>query len=218
MARPQLSAVAVEAMRQRLTALALELYLAEGLEALSFRRLAEAAGISHTLPYRYFANKEALLVAVRVECTQRFERFVRQREPARSAPLVRIRTLAAAYVEFVRRHPGEYQMIFTMAQPAPDQYPELLAARRSLFDHAVGLVQEAIDAGLLSGDALELAHLFWVSLHGLITLHVAGQLVHGRRLEDLLEPLVVRMLTGAAGVPGPASAGARPPARRRGAA
>lgn len=194
MARPQHSTEIVAATRQRLVRLALDLYLREGADAVSFRRLAEAAGISHTLPYRYFESKEALLVALRVECTHHFERFVRARERRAAAPLAQIREIAAAYVAFVKAHPGEYQMIFSLHQPPPDQYPELLAARRSFFDHAVQVVQAAIDAGELQGEALPLAHLFWVSLHGLITLHVAGQLVHGRTLADLVEPLVGRML------------------------
>lgn len=204
MPRPQLTADEVGHVRKRLTAHALDLYLQEGLDAVSLRRLADAAGTSHTLPYRYFANKEAVLVALRVECTERFERFVRGREKAAAAPLLRIRQIATAYAAYVEAHPGEYQMIFAMGQPSPAQYPELLAARQGLFDHAVEVIQQAIDLGQLQGDALELAHLFWVSLHGLITLHVAGQLVHGRKLGELVEPLVQRMLTGAptAGAPG----------------
>lgn len=201
MARPQLTADEVDSMRKRLTAHALDLYLQEGLEAVSFRRLAEAAGTSHTLPYRYFDSKEAVLVAVRIECTERFERFVRSREKKSAAPLLRIRQIAAAYVAYVEAHPGEYQMIFTMDQPSPGRYPELLAARHGLFDHAVEVIQDAIDRGHLQGDARVLAHLFWASLHGLITLHVGGQLVHGRSLDQLVRPLVERMLTGAAVTP-----------------
>ncbi|MGH8456172.1 MAG: TetR/AcrR family transcriptional regulator [Stenotrophobium sp.] len=194
MPRPQLSTDALDAMRQRLVSAALDLYRSEGLDAISLRRIADATGISHTLPYRYFEHKEALLAALRAECTQRFERFVRECEDLASPPVPRMRAVAAAYIEFVREYPDEYQLMFSTHQPPPDQYPELLAARRSLFDHAVELVQAGIDGGDLTGDARTIAHLFWVSLHGLMTLYVGGQLVHGRSLEDLAEPLVARML------------------------
>lgn len=194
MARPQLTEDAVDATRRRLIALALDLYLSEGLEAISFRRLADAAGISHTLPYRYFRNKEALLVALRVTCTEHFEAFVRARETPGTAPRVRICEIADAYVAFVAAHADEYLMIFSLHQPPPSRYPALLAARRSLFDHAVEVVQTAIDEGTLQGEARALTHLFWVSLHGLMTLHVAGQLVHGQTLKTLIEPLIERML------------------------
>ncbi len=197
MTRPQLSADDIEVMRNRLTALALDITIREGADALTFRRLAELAGISHTLPYRYFDNKEALVVAIRVECTRHFERFVRDREQRCTQPLEKIRAVAEAYVEYVKTFPGEYLTIFTMHPPAPDAYADLLAARRSLFDHAVDVVQDAIDSGRLSGDARAIAHLLWVSLHGLMTLHVAGQLVHGMDLDALAQPLVEQILSGA---------------------
>lgn len=201
MARAQLSPETILAMRQRLLALALDIYRAEGLDAISFRRLAVAAGISHTLPYRYFDSKEALLVALRVVCTQRFEAHVRTREQT-AAPLIqRIRSVAEGYASFVQQHPADYQLIFSMHQPSPDLYPELLAARHSLFDHAVEVIQAGIDDGLLRGDARALTHLFWLSLHGLMSLHVAGQLVHGCRLDDLIEPLIARIIGSEAAVP-----------------
>jgi len=103
MPRAQLTSAEEDLMRRRLADAALEIYRAEGLEALTFRRLADAMGLSHTLPYRYFAHKEALLVAMRVDCTVRFERFVREQEEVDAPLLQRIRSIAAAYVEFARR-------------------------------------------------------------------------------------------------------------------
>jgi AcrR family transcriptional regulator len=205
-------------MRKRLVSEALELYLKEGLEALSFRRLAEASGISHTLPYRYFDGKEALLVAIRVECTERFDRMVREQDDASVGPLDRIERVAFAYVDFVQESPGEYQMMFSTHQPPPDQFPELLAARRRLFEHAVEIVQAAIDRGLLQGSARELTHLFWVSFHGLMTLHVAGQLVHGCELRELVTPLLSRLLgeSGKAAARTKASQAGRRPLSLRG--
>lgn len=198
MARPQLSAEAVDGMRQRLVQAALAIYREKGLEAVSFRGLAEAIGLSHTLAYRYFDDKEALLTAMRLECTQAFERFVREHEAQRAPLLARIRSVAMAYVAFVQRHPAEYLLIFSTDQPSPADYPELLAARRSLFEHAVGAVAEGVEAGVLQGDAREIAHAFWISLHGLMTLHVAKQLVHGLSLEQLVEPVIARLLGPAA--------------------
>lgn len=199
MARPQLSSEAVDAMRQRLIDAALVIYRDKGLEAVSFRSLADAVGLSHTLAYRYFADKDALLTGLRLECTRRFEQFVRAREKLQGNTFARIRSVALAYVDFAREHADEYLLIFSTHQPSPATYPELLAARRSLFDHAVEIVAEGVARGELQGEPLELAHTFWISLHGLMTLHVANQLVHGRSLEQLVEPLIARLLRPLAG-------------------
>ena len=210
MPRPQLTSNELESMRQRLSAAALVIYRDEGLEALSFRRLADAVGLSHTLPYRYFENKDALLARLRCDCTRAFDTFVRTRERRFAAPLERIRAVAEAYVDYVRRHPSEYLLMFSTHQPPPTRYPELLAVRRDLFEHAVEVIQASIDEGLVAGDAREISHAMWVTLHGLMTLHVANQLVHGLTLEQLVEPIIARVLNGHAPPrPGPAAAPAK---------
>jgi AcrR family transcriptional regulator len=194
MPRNPLTAVELESMRGRLCSAAHSLYLAHGLDAVTFRSLAEAVGVSHTLPYRYFDNKEALLASVRVLCFGQFERFVREREATQASALGRVLAVLDAYVDFVLRHPAEYSLIFATAQPPPQRYPELLAARRRLFEHSVGLVRRCVDAGLVTGDARTVTHTVWAALHGLLSLHVANQLVHGCSLEDLVEPTIGRIL------------------------
>jgi AcrR family transcriptional regulator len=156
--------------------------------------------VSHTLPYRYFENKDALLAAVRVMCFAEFERFVRERESAATSEspatseLARVLAVVDAYVDFVFQHPVEYTLIFVTAQPPPQRYPELLAARRSLFEHSVELVRRCVQMGVVQGDPREITHAVWASVHGLLTLHVANQLVHGCRVEELVRPTLFRIL------------------------
>ena len=51
--------------RQRLCDLALKAFAEQGIEGMSLRGLAAAAGCSRTTPYRYFKNKAEILAAVR---------------------------------------------------------------------------------------------------------------------------------------------------------
>jgi AcrR family transcriptional regulator len=194
MARNALTAVEVDSMRSRLCEGALKIFRDGGLEAVTFRALADAVGVSHTLPYRYFENKDAMLASVRVMCFSQFERFVREREAAQRSSLNRVLAVLDAYVDFVLQHPVEYSLIFATAQPPPQRYPDLLAARRSLFEHSVELVQRCLDEKVITGDARDITHMVWGALHGLLTLHVANQLVHGRRLEELVWPTISRLL------------------------
>jgi AcrR family transcriptional regulator len=194
MARNALSTAEVDTMRSRLCEASLAIFRRGGLEAVTFRALADAVGVSHTLPYRYFENKEDLLANVRVLCFERFEQFVRERESDAEGALAQVYAVLDAYRDFVLEHPVEYALIFATAQPPPQRYPELLAARRRLFEHCVELVQRCIDDDILAGDAREITHAVWAALHGLLTLRVANQLVHGRTLEQLIRPMVVRIL------------------------
>jgi len=194
MARNALSAAEVDTMRSRLCEASLAIFSEGGLQAVTFRALADALGVSHTLPYRYFENKEDLLANVRVLCFERFEHFVRQREAGAEGALARVFAVLDAYRDFVLRYPVEYSLIFATAQPPPQRYPELLAARRRLFEHSVELVQRCIDDEVLAGDAREITHAVWAALHGLLTLHVANQLVHGRTLDQLIRPMILQVL------------------------
>lgn len=194
MARNALSASEVDTMRSRLCDASVALFREGGLEAVTFRALADAVGVSHTLPYRYFENKEDLLANVRVLCFERFEEFVRKREAGAEGTLARVFAVLEAYRDFVLDQPVEYSLIFATAQPPPQRYPELLAARRRLFEHSVELIQRCIDEDILAGDARDITHAVWAALHGLLTLHVANQLVHGRTLKQLMHPMIHRIL------------------------
>jgi len=78
-------------------------------------------------------SKDALLASVRTMCFALFETHVRERELKGGAALDRLLSVVDAYVSFVLEHPVEYTLIFATQQPPPVRYPELLAARRSLF-------------------------------------------------------------------------------------
>ncbi|QHS11055.1 TetR/AcrR family transcriptional regulator [Sinimarinibacterium sp. NLF-5-8] len=195
MARQQLSAEAEHDMRCQLVDAGLALYRSAGLEAVSLRRLADAVGISHTLPYRYFADKDALLAAMRCACVRAFDQALCRSLTAAAAPETHLRRFAAAYVDYACQHTADYLLIFTTEQPPPSQYPALLAARQAPFERAVVVVQAAIDAELIDGEARTVAHQFWIMLHGLMTLHAANQLVHGRTVTELIDPLLTRILT-----------------------
>lgn len=193
MAKQQLSISERESMRQRLSVAATEIFQEHGLEAVSFRKLADMVDLSHTLPYLYFENKEALLARMRQDALGRFDDFLRRREVSGELPQRRLHSLIAGVLDFVKQCPADYLLIFSTHQPPPDRYPELLAARRHLFDHVVDAVKACIDAGLMEGEARRVTHGLWVTLHGLMSLHVANQLVHGYTLDELVWPIVERI-------------------------
>lgn len=194
MPRASLSDRQIEAMRQRLCTAALALYKAEGYEAVTFRRLAERMGTSHTQPYRYFDHKQGLFAALRLDCYRRFAALIRDHDIPAAGPAARLAAIHSAIMAYVQAEPGEYQLMFSADQPPLADYPELLAVRRQAFDYLVAIVQVAVDDGRLDGDARAIMHVAWGAVHGLLNLHTAGQLVHGRSLDQLSRPLLRTVL------------------------
>jgi AcrR family transcriptional regulator len=73
----------VKQFRQQLCDLALKAFAEHGMDGISLRGLAAAAGCSRTTPYRYFKNKTDILAAVRQSEFQRMADATRpSRQPA----------------------------------------------------------------------------------------------------------------------------------------
>ena len=172
-----LSRAQVEAFRARLCAVAQKRFARQGLEGVSMRQLADELGCSPMTPYRYFRNKEEILVAVRAAA---FDRFAKALEEAARQTRGDLRAggqaVGEAYVRFALEDPEAYRLMFDMAQPHPDRYPELVRAS-SRARHLMSAALEAlVKAGIFSGDPQLMGHVFWATLHGLVVLHLAGKL------------------------------------------
>jgi hypothetical protein len=59
-------------------------------------------------------------------------------------------------------------------------------------------VARAVDAGVVAGDPDIVAHVFWASVHGLVSLALAGKLQLGPTLDDLVEPVMRMLMRGSA--------------------
>jgi AcrR family transcriptional regulator len=150
------------------------------------RSVADALGVSAMTPYRYLAGKEELFGLVRTEAFRRFaDRLEAELARAGDDPAVRLRRLKQAYVEFALDEPDAYRIMFELRQPDPTGVDELAVQSRRSFGVLHRTVAAAVDAGLLEGDPLTLAHLLWASTHGLVSLHLAGKLAMGRTLAAL---------------------------------
>jgi len=194
-----LSEEAVGEFRERLIDAAERLFATRGLEAVTMRQLAAELGVSPMTPYRYFADKDAILAAVRARA---FKRHADALEAAYAAakedPVAASAAVGAAYVNFAFAHPEAYKLMFDIAQPSEADYPELVAAanrsRATMTQHLEALAA----AGHFRGDARLVGHLYWAALHGPIMLAFSGKLAPGydaRRLIAAMIPALDRGLS-----------------------
>ena len=161
------------AVRVRLCDAAARLFLEEGEAALSMRRLAAEVGCSPMAPYRHFADKEALIAAIRA---QAFDRLADALDGVAKDNRHRAADIGDAYVAFARANPAAYKLMFDLAQPDEAAYPELATAAARARVSMSGYVGELVEAGVLRGDPVELGYVFWAAIHGLIVLDLAGRI------------------------------------------
>ncbi|QIL74015.1 TetR/AcrR family transcriptional regulator (plasmid) [Diaphorobacter sp. HDW4B] len=195
MARPLLDDMQVTQTRQRLTIAALELYREVGIEAVTFRELGRRVGISHVTPYRYFSSKEELMNAVRTLAFELFEERLLQTDRPRLDPVARLRRILFELARFGVQRPDDYRLLFEMRQPALEGKSPLMTVRMRSFLFIAGIYRKAVEAGNLKGNPLEQVMVLVAGVHGLVSLHVANQLMaQGVTVERLLQPMLNLLL------------------------
>src|SRR3546814_2208005 len=83
------------------------------------RRLTAKVGCSAMAPYRYFADKEALIASI---CAQAFRRLADTLDEVSSAGRDEAADVGEAYVRFARANPGAYKLMFDLDQPRSEEH------------------------------------------------------------------------------------------------
>jgi AcrR family transcriptional regulator len=192
MPRAALAEPEIHDFRRRAVEVATRLFAEHGYAGVSLRRISDELGVSPMTPYRYFEDKAEIFAMVRAEAYARFADAQAAAFDSTDHPLLRLGALREAYLDFALAEPNAYRVMFELAQEPAEAYPELLRESDRAFQVLLQAVREAIDAGATEGDPLDVAHVLWASVHGLVTLHLAGKLTLGRdfdRLRDVPFPV-----------------------------
>lgn len=188
---------------QALIDAAIELLAEGGPAALTLRGAARRAGVTSAAPYKHFADKEALMVAV---AEQGFVALRAAVEAAvRSGPtdaLERFRSHGLAYVRFALEHPGHYRVMFGPEVPDKRVHPPLLQASDGGLELLRTQIAECQQAGYIrEGSVDEIAVLAWSVVHGVASLLIDRQIPEdlfpaNERPEQLAEHALMAMFEG----------------------
>jgi len=159
--------------RAEILSAAKRLFLADGYERATIRKIASAVGVSSAALYLYFPDKDAILRGIAEDT---FGALLARLEAARQGPgdaLTRLRAAMHAYIGFGRAHPDEYRLTFLskmMSVSSPGRYAEacgdIEAADRS-FNLLVQDCTALIEAGIFRPlDPVEAAEALWACTHG----------------------------------------------------
>lgn len=166
-------------LRQEILDAARELFVQEGYEAVSMRKIADKVGCAAGTIYLHFEHKDSILSAIAAETFARLDRHMDAlAQDVSSDPLERLRRGGRRYIEFGLAHPQHYLVAFFgqshHQQAKPDM--EALAAGLHSFNCLRQVVRQCVDAGLTaSQDVEQISQIVWLNTHGvvmgLITMH-----------------------------------------------
>ncbi len=185
-------------LRQSLIEAALVLLKTKDVKSLSLREVARQAGVSHTAPYRHFADKADLLAAVAEEGFIEFGRYLQNAvDQAHAKPVESLRATGVAYVRYALDHPTHFRVMFSHYPLEPPENGSLEVVSQGTFQILVDIIRAGQAAKTIrSGDPRTLALGKWALVHGLAMLMLDGMLpAEGEAAIALVRSVVTNDIT-----------------------
>jgi len=191
--------------RDKILDAARELFVTEGYEGVSMRKVAEKIEYSPTAIYVHFADKEELF---RELCHQDYARLAQafQSSVISTNPAERLKQIGAIYIEFGTRYPNHYKFMFMTPHPRQelDEVDREMKGNPEMDAYAFlkWTVQQAMDAGCFREeltDADLISQTLWAAVHGVISLQIAKGCDHWvdwRSIQDRAEMILDITLRG----------------------
>src|SRR6266852_3623292 len=167
-------------LRQEILDAASELFVRDGYENVSMRRIADKIEYSPTTIYLYFKDKAELLDQV---CKETFARLVQRLSKIMEQPgdpVERLKRGLIAYIEFGLQNPHHYRATFMM--PIPESFDKTKYAQpdspgMQAFSFLTRGITDCIKAGKMPGMNVGLAsQTLWAGIHGITSLLIVHEL------------------------------------------
>jgi AcrR family transcriptional regulator len=163
-------------LRQALLTEAERILEQDGIQALTLRAAARAAGVSHTAPRNHFGDLTGLLSELAAEGHRRHAAALAQAmQAAGPDPRARLKVMGRGYVRFAAEHPGLFTLMFRSEQldrSRPALRDAIAASRDALFEAV------AAHAGAAPAAPVQAARVaaVWSMAHGYAVLMLDGRL------------------------------------------
>jgi AcrR family transcriptional regulator len=187
-----------EEVRGSILRAAWALVLAEGWQALSIRKIADAIEYSVPVIYSHFDNKEAILQEFLREGFRLLNQDLQTATEKSPEPAEQLEAMAHAYWNFAFRNKEYYQLMYGLGMPTCEtvqQVPEL--GRFSEIIQAP--IQHLItNSGEPDTNPLLKFHTFWSMVHGLVSINMVNRTacpneLHQMVLQDAIRGFIKNM-------------------------
>ncbi|RYG17102.1 MAG: TetR/AcrR family transcriptional regulator [Chitinophagaceae bacterium] len=171
-----------EDLRQRILDAAKELFLKDGYDATSIRKIAEKIEFSPTTIYLYYKDKADIMYALHQEgfilLGTQFAVLQHVHEP-----FERLKAMGRVYMSFALNNPDFYELMFIMKEPIEfvkaHCHDEEWEEGEQAFGALIMTVNQCKEAGYFTKfDTTTFALNIWSLMHGLCSLKLQGHLDH----------------------------------------
>ena len=153
------------------------IFVRDGYQGATIRKIAEEVGVSSTALYMHFSDKDEILLEI---CEGAIATLLASNTEISSRPIdavSRVRMMLDAYMRFGLDNPNTYRLAFCstpgqISAIRAEVAADLGARCYDRFMHAVADI--AAEGRLRLGDADSAAHTLWAACHGLVSLRTCG--------------------------------------------
>lgn len=173
-----------EKVRETIIAKAWEMVQAEGWEALSIRKIADAIEYSVPVIYDHFENKEAILAEFAMDGFRILSKKMEQAKQKAENPVEQLKAMADAYWNFAMRNTAYYRLMYGVGMqccncPCED--------KMGFDDHVMDSIRQVVSKAKYKNTNVCLKyHTFWSILHGLVSIKITEQSPQDRELNKMV--------------------------------
>ena len=162
-------------LREEILEVARGLFVKEGYNNVSIRKIADKIEYAPGTIYLYFKDKADIFRTICDETFAKLHRRLSAIAEDSAPPLEKLRRCGRAYIQFALDNQAQYMLIFmTRHDQAVSQDPELKDVGRLCFEDVCRIVQQCIEQDLLhSNDVQEISQAVWAGVHGISSLLIA---------------------------------------------
>jgi AcrR family transcriptional regulator len=193
-----------QARRQAILDAARDLFVAEGYDRVSIRKIAQRIEYSPAGIYRYFTGKEDIFYALAEAGFRQFHRAMRS-AAAGGDPLETLKRSVWQYYRFSKAQPEYFALMFVdRSVPRITRDWERFAFMRETRQETAGLVARCIDAGIFphGTDPDAAFHILATAMHGAAIIRLGGRFCPRSRTDalarDVLETTIAGLRQGVA--------------------
>ncbi len=184
-------------LKQALCDAGVHILRTQGVSALTLRKVAQEAGVTHNAPYRHYHDKNALLRAIIDKCFDELLSHFQQQTPAQDGILL-LGQISLVYIHFIQQQPELQVLMLNLSEIDPAQECQLNNALQPLT-HAISLAHQQ---GLMAHLELKTAQQLWLAwLQGIcasMQSQLASQLALPAMSAGEMVAKALRALTGEA--------------------
>lgn len=175
------------------------IFVAEGYQGATIRKIADEVGVSSTALYMHFRDKDEILLEI---CDNAIARLLQSNSEISARPIdavARVRLMLDAYMTFALENPNAYQLVFCghSGLVSEDKQEATEALGDSCYAVFVSTVREIGATGRLrTGTVESAAQSMWAACHGLVALLLTKPKFHWAPTEELRGVMLDGLLYG----------------------